>query len=276
MHAIESEHQFASALSERCAIVFLDFEWSGQASLSRAVVAEWERSWAIWNPHVQTRVWRVLPDQQPWIARWLPQDRGDLASGGHGALLWLVNGRIVAHEAAAYAAGIRELSRRTAAVFRDHSEPAVTAIERAPWRGPYHDFLVVDEAAVPRMSYFRAIGSGSAMQVADDLVRYLGDSLLWVQTYNPAKRETSLGLNYYGPTVVEPNELRQFARIVDAWAQLFRQAPDQFSVRGWWSPTESDYERLTFSRDHVVEVLERVASLAERVTTGKYLLHVGI
>lgn len=275
MQSIESERHFRSILTASTAVLFLDFEWSIQAKLSGSVVSEWERTWPIWNPRTQTQLCRVFPDDAPWFVQWVPKDRGDLAGGGHGAVLWLRYGHIVAHEPAAYAAGIRELARRTDEAFSNIEHPP--DIEEMPtWRGPFHEFVLADETTFPRSDYLRLIHSPSAIRIADDLIRYMGDSLDWVRTYNPATRSGSHGLNYFGPTVIEATEAAHFRRIFVVWAALFRNAPSRFILRGWWSPSSESYERIEITRASVVELLDSVGALADRLVPGKYLLHFGV
>lgn len=122
MRTLQSREEFESAIRAETAILFLDFEWSGQAQLSRSVISEWERTWALWNRGVQTNLWRGLPDEQPWLAEWLPKN--DLAGGGYGAVVWLRDGQVVGQENAAYAAGVRELARRTNELFAESGHEA--------------------------------------------------------------------------------------------------------------------------------------------------------
>ena len=49
MHAIKSELEFADILPVDAAIVFVNFQWSGQSRLSAAVVSEWERTSNLWG-----------------------------------------------------------------------------------------------------------------------------------------------------------------------------------------------------------------------------------
>jgi hypothetical protein len=117
MKTVPDEATFGNILRAETAILFFDFDWSGQARLSRLILQEWERTAAIWNPGEDISIWRVLLDDQPWAVAWLPKDHDDLAGGGHGALVWLRKGSVTEREPAAYAAGIRELSRKTKAAF---------------------------------------------------------------------------------------------------------------------------------------------------------------
>jgi len=143
-------------------------------------------------------------------------------------------------------------------------------------RGPYHEFLLVERSRHEPADYLALIHHAHAIKVPDDLVRYIADSLDWIESSNPAGGSKGSGLNYYGPTIVESSGAQRLAGLLQAWAALFRLGPEELELTGYWSPSSGKYERLLFNRDKVVILFDQVAHLAARVTSTSYLLHLGI
>ena len=62
-----------------------------------------------------------------------------------------------------------------------------------------HRFILVKAAEYKPEEYFHFVGAPEGSRLHDDLVRYVGDSLQWIPTVNPARRnECGYGLNLYG------------------------------------------------------------------------------
>jgi hypothetical protein len=121
MFTVQSEHDLSVLLGANTAIIFVGFDWSSQAALSSALVLEWERIWSTATRAKPIAIHAAYPDRQPWFAVWLAtasaQSGLELAGGGHGSLIWLANGRIVAFEPFAAGAGIRQLGATTDQAF---------------------------------------------------------------------------------------------------------------------------------------------------------------
>jgi hypothetical protein len=118
---LEDETQLARVLALDRAILFVTFDWSGQAALSAAVVLEWRRLWRITTSMEPVDVFVANPDRQSWFASWLAAASeewdDELAGGGHGSVIWLRKGKVVAFEGFAADAGIRQLGTITDRVF---------------------------------------------------------------------------------------------------------------------------------------------------------------
>ena len=109
------------------------------------------------------------------------------------------------------------------------------------------------------------------VELQDDMYCYIGDSLKWIETRNPARRgETGVGLNSYGPTEIHGEGALLMGRIFASWANLFRNGPGQPQLTGLWrwqegqSAASGSYERLTFERDPLVKSMDRISAMAER------------
>jgi hypothetical protein len=124
MLLISTDSEFAAILEAGRALIFLDFEWSGQSKLSAAVIQEWERTSNIWG--LDCPVFRVRPDDLGPVVEWISGHKKQLAGeGGYGSLVWLRAGTIIDYEPYVVAAGLRDISRRTQAAFRkDRPSPS--------------------------------------------------------------------------------------------------------------------------------------------------------
>jgi hypothetical protein len=149
MQTLKTQQQFDRATQQSNAIIFVDFDWSGQAQLSKLVVSEWERTWAVWNPRVSASIWIVCPDDQPWVVECLPKDSRDNAGAGHGAVLWLRDGRIVGQERSAYATGVRELARRTNELLNERAADSAASVRES-------EVLTIDVSAVTTWDDFHS------------------------------------------------------------------------------------------------------------------------
>jgi len=151
--------------------------------------------------------------------------------------------------------------------------------------GPYHDFLLLSRNEHRFSDYNRFINDPRAIQIEDDLIQYIADTLKWIPAHNPAKNESHRGLCFYGPTVIHTEGASATAAIFDSWAALFASGPDNLMLTGSWTmvegdpPNEGKYETLNFDRDDVVGKLRQIADYAKQIveTHGDcFILHLGV
>ncbi len=151
--------------------------------------------------------------------------------------------------------------------------------------GLNHDFFLLSKTEHPFNSYMRFINDPRAIQLHDDLVGYMYDTLVWIPSFNPAKSEPSTGLCRWGPTVIDTVGASQAVQIFSSWADLFSVGPGWLRLSGEWSWIEGqpdsggEYERLEFDRQETVGTLRRLAEYARRVAAGDgdlYILHLGV
>lgn len=128
----------------------------------------------------------------------------------------------------------------------------------------------------------------------DEVLRYFGDTLAWIPTFNPVKSERGNGLNWWGPTLINQTGGILFHQVWTSWTQLFTSGPAQLRLQGsftWqWPFDESEhlvsedqihmlgnYEHLEIDRDWLVRMLTTLAWFREQTTTGEFfILHLGI
>ena len=151
--------------------------------------------------------------------------------------------------------------------------------------GPYHDFLLLSRAEHSFSDYMNFINDPRAIQVEDDVLRYLADTLQWIPTYNPAKNESHRGLCFWGPTVIHTEGAPAAAAIFGAWATLFGCGPRNLILTGDWTtvegqpPNEGEFEKLHVDRDDLVGRLRWIADYAKQIveTNGDFfILHLGV
>lgn len=159
-----------------------------------------------------------------------------------------------------------------------------------------HDFLLRDREIDGEYLSPGYIRDPRAIHLHDDLVRYMEDTLAWIPTFNPARREPHRGLCMWGPTVIEAEGAAVAERVFRTWADLFAVGPPTLALTGGFSwaadedrvlPPEAaratalvgGYDRLEFDREVVVGVLRQLADYARQVQSAGgrlYLLHQGV
>lgn len=153
-----------------------------------------------------------------------------------------------------------------------------------------HEFFVVESRAEAWGLTRRHLGSAATLH--DDLVRYMLDSLAWIPSLNPSKRQLMFGLNVWGRTVITTDGAAVAGSIFRAWAQLFALSPARLKLQGafGWIEDESNeaadaaaaggaYERLEFERDDVCTSLRAIATQCDEVLSSDRhlcILHLGI
>lgn len=123
-----------------------------------------------------------------------------------------------------------------------------------------------------------------SLDISDDLIRYIADSLNWIPCKNPAISMTkeSVGINYYGVTLFDQTSAATLESIITAWHSLFMNSPEKLELTGEFVHSSNKRvlggrERLVFRRNDVLESLERLLSMITRLgEEDLYLYHLGI
>jgi hypothetical protein len=151
--------------------------------------------------------------------------------------------------------------------------------------GLFHDFLLLSQAEHPFTAYREFVNDQGAVQLHDELIGYLMDSLKWLPSYNPSREVPTSGLCRWGPTIIHLEGADTAYRIFTAWADLFSAGPPVLNLTGEWTrvhdepPTDIGYEPLAFDRDETVDRLRLVARYASSVVGSGgdlYILHIGV
>jgi hypothetical protein len=161
--------------------------------------------------------------------------------------------------------------------------------------GRNHDFLILASKDHPIENWNQWHHNSNAIQIHDDILHYMADTLKWIPTCNPAAKHPYKGLCWYGPTVIQEAGAQLAAKILGLWADLYTCGPAVLRLTGGFSwqlendpvkdgfdcvvPGSDRYEELVLNRDRIVANLRMLVSYAERVqqTAGAYyILHMGI
>jgi hypothetical protein len=115
MTNITSKEQFERMLAEEQAVLFVFFDWSGQAVVSLRLFESWVQEWRLLHPELSVAFYRLDPDAHPDTWSWVgEQARSETDNErGFGSVTWLRRGRSVAFLRYVAEAGKDELSRLT-------------------------------------------------------------------------------------------------------------------------------------------------------------------
>ncbi|SFC55991.1 hypothetical protein SAMN05443252_104308 [Bacillus sp. OV322] len=119
--------------------------------------------------------------------------------------------------------------------------------------------------------------------IQDDLIHYFSDSLQWIPSKNPSKpgNPKGHGINYYGITLFDIEASMLIKGIFTSWRHLFTNAPDTFEITSDYvhgdKAQDRDYEKIFIKRNEVIKLLEKMISIADRLSEGNsYLFHCGV
>jgi hypothetical protein len=149
-----------------------------------------------------------------------------------------------------------------------------------------HDFLLLSAREHAYADYMKWINHRKAIQIHDDVMHYLQDTMNWITCYNPAQKMMKhKGLNFYGPTVIKTDGAGDAENVFNAWASLFSIGPKRIKLTGAYSWAEGEtketgrYSKITLDRDEIVEKLKTVANYSKSIAHSNdelFLLHLGI
>jgi hypothetical protein len=110
MIEIKSIADFENVLKLEKTIVFIYFEWSGQARVSKNVVINWESQTKSAIP-----LFEINPEDSDEFNKWVCDNK--IHGHGYGSLVWLKKGEILDFEKYAAEFGISKLEEKTFEVF---------------------------------------------------------------------------------------------------------------------------------------------------------------
>jgi hypothetical protein len=147
-----------------------------------------------------------------------------------------------------------------------------------------HDFLLLSTQDCSYTDYMKWINNPRAIQIPDDVVGYIKDSLNWITCHNPGKRMIKhKGLNWYGPTIIKEDGAIVAHKILGAWATLFSNGPSTLRLTGSYVRIEGEetgsYSVIKIDRDEIVERLTTLADYTNQVAESRdrlFVLHLGI
>lgn len=150
--------------------------------------------------------------------------------------------------------------------------------------GLNHAFFLVRASERSPAQYRHFLALPGEVELHDDILHYMYDTLQWIPTHNPARDEPHRGLCMYGPTVIHAEGAAIAAAVFSAWGRLFALGPEELDLTGAGAGVGSDpgareRPRLRLERDVVCSLLADLARRSEQVASGEgqfYLLHLGV
>ncbi len=147
-----------------------------------------------------------------------------------------------------------------------------------------HKFFLLSRSENNPKKY---LGIKSDVNLHDDLIRFMIDTLYWIPTKSsPGSEKMPFeGLDTYGITIIEYEGAKILFHIISAWINLFSFSPKKLRLTGSWTyyneeeqlEDEGHYETLEFDRDQVITNLKALANYAQEASKGDYfILHIGI
>lgn len=134
-----------------------------------------------------------------------------------------------------------------------------------------HDFSIIEKKYDNGSDDILAIVS-----ISDVLIQYMKDSLCWIDAkWNGIK--VNKGLNYYGYTLIDNQDIYKFKNIINSWLMLFESAPEKFVLTGNYIIDENKYEKNILVKEDVILQLKSLRNLCDRaLCEGNNILHDGI
>ena len=124
--------------------------------------------------------------------------------------------------------------------------------------GLNHDFLLLSAHEHRYTDYMKWINHPNAIQIHDDVMHFMEDSLNWITCYNTAqKMMRHLGLNYCGPTVIKSDGAVDAAAVFATWANLLSTWPISYKLTGLVSSliTVAQYSKSVANSDDELFIL---------------------
>ena len=116
----------------------------------------------------------------------------------------------------------------------------------------------------------------------DDFIVYLNDSLDWIPSWNPSTKIGCKGLNIYGVTTIDGQNLIILRGIIQAWTDMFGFAPENIVLKGSYFTIggidqSGQYERLEYKKTDLIKKLKKLIKLIDKaLAEDKCILHLGI
>ena len=150
-----------------------------------------------------------------------------------------------------------------------------------------HEFVLVSLDDYDLHSYstfykrFKRLRRGIHVELHDNLVHYVADSLPWFTAYNPSTRKAQKGLNFWGVTVIRQRGAESAANVFEGWAALFENSPSTLRLTGLYCRVDDKegYEPLKYDRGSTVKAFRKLSQMCRKAYQSRgrlYVLHFGI
>ncbi len=108
------------------------------------------------------------------------------------------------------------------------------------------------------------------VSIHDNVIQFINKTLNWVSTKNYKNIEDHKGLFYHGITIIHPDQITVFRKIISQWIVLFEYAPNVFYLNQIENGVEMKKEEVRVKLDMLNNFLSKI------LENGNYLIHHGI
>lgn len=125
---------------------------------------------------------------------------------------------------------------------------------------------------------FKIINQEKIIQIDDDIILYILDTLLWIKTYSDKELlKIKNGIQYYGYTYFDKEGIQNLKTIIVNWRNLFENAPSYFALKIYYSLETNNFEKTYYLKKKVLSQFDDLINLCEgAVKENQILVHMGI
>lgn len=150
-----------------------------------------------------------------------------------------------------------------------------------------HEFVLADKLWLDKNYYnakkinIRSADFTDRVEIHDDIIWYIYDTLRWIPTEEKLE-DGHIFLNLYGITVIDCKLAPHMKNIFEAWANLFRYAPDNIELTGSSyrieGTDESGWEKLKIDKNALLKSFNALIDYSEKLIANNELriVHFGI
>jgi hypothetical protein len=152
-----------------------------------------------------------------------------------------------------------------------------------------HEFYLVPSTIdVEQQQFWMGIKNRSeivdSVEIHDDIILYISDTLKWIPSKNPAIKGAprGAGINYHGVTLFDDESAIVLGNVFNSWKQLFENSPEVIKLTGEYltivdQHDSGHYENLFLNRNEILKQFDKIVSFANKLSNGSfYLIHCGI
>lgn len=122
------------------------------------------------------------------------------------------------------------------------------------------------------------------VELENDLMLYLTDSLNWLLKRNPMFTDLrkGQGISYWGLTLYAKEASKHINNIFTSWANLFESSPNPIELTGLFSFEHNEdkiggYDKIKLNKTTTINSLRKLAGFGEIIEDGNhYIYHIGV
>ncbi|GHU21709.1 hypothetical protein FACS1894164_02620 [Spirochaetia bacterium] len=118
------------------------------------------------------------------------------------------------------------------------------------------------------------------LEIHDDIIHWYYDFFMWINMYNPSRKENTKGFCYWGVTIIKDKNLIKLEEILELLVKLFDNAPEKIILTGSFNPSVDGngyYNKIKCKKEKLIKQLEKFKLLTHRaIEKNGYILHLGI